>query len=344
MAAERVVATDGVRLAVEAHGDGPPILFSCGYCTTRENFRPQVAPLVAAGFRVLLWDYRGHGESDAPEQAHAYSMAQVLDDLSCVLDWGAGVGGAAVLAGFSFGGLASLHFALRQPGRVRALMLLDTGPGFKNPEAQARWRAQTEKTAAILEQRGFDGFLASRGADTAVGRHREAPAAIAAAAAIARQRVHGVAQFGRQVSGLAPSCIDELAQIEAPSLVLVGAEDTAFLRAAEVLAARLPHARHVVIPDAGHVTTLEQPEAVTQALLDFLLPPAPQQERGRRQERGRVGFVNFSVSPRWRLEAEGPRRRPVNSEPGPDVAFGPGVGFCRNRTDRGGFLGRWRSR
>lgn len=277
MAAQTVVARDGARLAVEAHGDGSPVLFSCGYCTTRENFRPQVGPLVDAGFRVLLWDYRGHGESDAPEGAGAYSMEIVLDDLGRVLDWGAGAGAPAVLAGFSFGGLASLHFALRQPGRVRALALLDTGPGFKNSEAQARWRAQTEKTAGILEERGFDGFLASRGADTAVGRRRELPAARAAAAAIARQQVRGVAQFGRHVSGLAPSCIDELAQIEVPALVLVGAEDTAFLRAAEVLAARLPHAQHVVVPAAGHVTTIEAADAVNRALLAFLaaLPSAP---------------------------------------------------------------------
>ena len=275
-----VAARDGVRLAVEAHGAGPPVLFSCGYCTTRENFRPQVAPLVDAGFRVLLWDYRGHGESDAPEDADAYSMASVLDDLARVLDWGASAGAPAVLAGFSFGGLASLHFALREPARVRALALLDTGPGFKNADAQARWQAQTEKTAAMLEQRGFDGFLASRGADTAVGRRRELPAARAAAAAIARQRVHGVAQFGRRISALAPSCIDELAGIGAPALVLVGAEDTAFLRAAEVLAARLPRARHVVIPDAGHVTTLEQPDAVNQALIDFLRAPAVEKGAG----------------------------------------------------------------
>ena len=280
MTAETVAAGDGIRLAVEAHGAGPPVLFSCGYCTTRENFRPQVAPLVDAGFRVLLWDYRGHGESDAPEDAAAYSMEIVLDDLARVLDWGVGAGAPTVLGGFSFGGLASLHFALRKPARVRALALLDTGPGFKNPDAQARWQAQTERTAAMLEERGFDGFLASRGADTAVGRRRELQASRAAAAAIARQPVHGVAQFGRRVSALAPSCIDELARIDAPALVLVGAEDTAFLRAAEVMAARLPRARHVVIPDAGHVTTLEQPDAVNQALLDFLCDPAVENGAG----------------------------------------------------------------
>jgi pimeloyl-ACP methyl ester carboxylesterase len=245
------------------------VLFSCGYCTTRENFRPQVEPLVAAGHRVLLWDYRGHGESDAPDRADAYSMDLVLDDMAAVLDWGAG-GQSAVLVGFSFGGLASLHFALRHPERVRALVLLDTGPGFKNPEAQERWQAQTEKTVRLLEERGFDAFLRSRGSDTAVGRHRELPEAHAAARAIARQAVHGVAWFGRRISGLAPGCIDELPRIECPALVVVGAEDDAFLRAAEVMAARLPGAKHVVLPGAGHVVTLEAAGAVNRALLDFL--------------------------------------------------------------------------
>ena len=55
-----VVASDGVRLHAEAHGEGPPVVFSCALATTHENFRPQVEPLVAAGWRVVLWDYRGH--------------------------------------------------------------------------------------------------------------------------------------------------------------------------------------------------------------------------------------------------------------------------------------------
>jgi pimeloyl-ACP methyl ester carboxylesterase len=72
------------------------------------------------------------------------------------------------------------------------------------------------------------------------------------------------------VSGPVPACIDELAALRVPSLVLVGAEDEAYLRAADVMAARIPGAEKVVIPGAGHVTTIEEPEAVTRALLAFL--------------------------------------------------------------------------
>lgn len=262
-------ASDGIELCVEAHGDGPVILFSCGFSTTRENFRPQVAPLVEAGHRVVLWDYRGHGGSGAPEDPNAYSFDQVIDDLGRVLD-AHSPGVSAVLAGFSFGGALSLHFTLRRPDRVRALLLLDTGPGFKNPEAQERWFAQVERTAQNVEQKGLASFVTSRAAATAIGRRPELPDAQRAAAAIAAMRPHGVANFGRRVAGPVPACIDELAEIAVPALVLVGAEDEAYLRAADVMAARLPNAQKVVIPNAGHVTTLEEPTAVNAALLTFL--------------------------------------------------------------------------
>jgi len=265
----KLAASDGVELGWEAHGTGLPIVFSCGFSTTRENFRPQVAPLVAAGHRVVLWDYRGHGASGAPADPAAYSFDQVLDDLGRVLD-AAAPGERCVLAGFSFGGALSLHFALRRPERVRALVLIDTGPGFKNPEAQARWLAQIERIAGNVETKGLGSFVTSRAAATAIGRRPELPAAERAARAIAAMQPHGVAHFGRRVAGPVPACIDELARVAAPALVLIGAEDEAYLRAADVLAARIPHATKVVIPGAGHVTTIEEPEAVTTAILDFL--------------------------------------------------------------------------
>ena len=134
----KIAASDGVELYVEAHGEGVPVVFSCAYCTTHENWRSQVAPLVEAGARVILWDFRGHGESGVPDDPAQYTLDQVVDDLARVLDWAA-PGQPAVLAGLSFGGRASLNFALAHPERVRALFLIASGPGFKNPEAQARW-------------------------------------------------------------------------------------------------------------------------------------------------------------------------------------------------------------
>ncbi len=267
---ETIEASDGVALYVEAHGDGIPLVFSCGYCTTHENWRPQVEPLVAAGARVVLHDFRGHGLSGAPGEQSAYSMDQVIDDLSRVLDWAA-PGEPAVLAGHSFGGLASLHLAARKPERVRALILLATGPGFKNPDAAQQWADQCERSASYLERRGLDAFLAGRAGETCVGRRPELPAARAAAAAIAKQSVSGLAFFGREVAGKAPSIMDELSGLECPALILVGEQDTAFLRAAEVMEAKLGgRPQREILPGIGHVANLEDPEAFNARVVAFL--------------------------------------------------------------------------
>jgi pimeloyl-ACP methyl ester carboxylesterase len=272
----RVLASDGVELYAEAHGGGPPVVLSPGYCQTHENFRPQVEPLRRAGFRVVLWDYRGHGRSGAPQEAERYSMAQVVDDLGAVLAWAA-PGRRAVLGGLSFGGLASLHFALAHPERARALLLVASGPGFKNPEAQARWQAQVERIAARLEERGFEGYADGRAAPTAIGLRPELPAAQAAGRAILAQDPRSVALFGRRVAGPAPGVIDALPALRLPALVLVGERDADYLRAAEVMAARIPGAKHVLVPRAGHVVNIEEADAFDRAVVGFLasLPPEP---------------------------------------------------------------------
>jgi len=253
------------------------VVLSPGFCQTHENFRPQVAPLQAAGHRVVLWDYRGHGRSDAPEDPARYSIEQVEADLGCVLDATA-PGRRVVLGGLSFGGLASLRFTLAHPERVSALLLLASGPGFKKPEAQQRWEAQVERIATRLEERGAGSLVQGRAAETGIGRRPDLPAAQAAARAITAQNGRALACFGRRVTGPVPSLIDALPRIDVPALVVVGAEDEAYLRAGEVMAARLPNAKHLVIRGAGHVVNIEEAEALNAALIEFLatLPP----ERG----------------------------------------------------------------
>ncbi len=268
-----VEASDGVKLYAERHpeegGGGVPIVFSCAYSTTHANWHSQVEPLVAAGHRVALWDYRGHGLSEVPEEAGAYTMEQVVSDLGRILDWLAG-DEPCVLAGLSFGGLASLHFTVAHPERVAGLLLAGSGPGFKNPEAALGWKQRSEKTADYLEARGMEAFVTGKAAPTCIGRDPELPAAQIAASAIRAQNPSGVARFGRHVAGLAPPVIDELAGIDVPSLVLVGGEDKAYLRAGEVMSAKLPRSEHVLVPGAGHIVNIEASEAFNASMLGFL--------------------------------------------------------------------------
>jgi pimeloyl-ACP methyl ester carboxylesterase len=264
-----IEASDGCNLYAEAHGEGVPLVLSCALCTTHENWRPQVAPLVAAGARVVLWDYRGHGKSGAPEDPAAYTLERVMADLLHVLDATA-PGEGVILGGLSFGGLLSLHTALATPERARALLLVDTGPGFKKPEAQERWEAQVERTASYVEAKGARAFSESKAAPTLVGTQPDLPAAKAAAEAIATQTSHGLANFARGVAGPASPVIDTLSEIQCPALVMVGEHDAPYLRAAEVLAARIPKARSVTLAGAGHIVNIEAEAAFNEAAAGFV--------------------------------------------------------------------------
>jgi pimeloyl-ACP methyl ester carboxylesterase len=264
-----LIAEDGVGLYAESHGDGIPVILSNGLCTTCENFRPQVEAFVDAGAQLILWDYRGHGRSESPDDPAAYTLDRVLGDLGRVLDWAA-PGRRAVLGGLSFGGLASLHFAHRSPERVRGLILIATGPGFKNPEAAARWSELSERSASLIENEGSSAFVMSRAAPSLIGLHPDLPAARGAARAIARQDPVGLVHFQRQIAAHVPSIIDELPEIGCPALVAVGGEDDAFLRAADVMTARLPRAERETIPGAGHIVSIDESEAFNAIALRFL--------------------------------------------------------------------------
>lgn len=257
---------------VPAGSLGPPktsVIFSCAFCTTHENWRGQVEPLLGAGHPVILWDLRAHGDSATPAGTEVWSIENVVLDLLAVAE-ATTPDAPFVAAGLSFGGLASLHFTLRHPERVAALALIDSGPGFKNPDAAAGWAAQVERTASFLEKRGFEDFVNGRAGTTCIGNQPELPAARAAARAIIAQSVPGIARFGREISGSAPPVIDELAAMDVPALVMVGEHDKPFLRAGEVMAAKLPRARHVIIPDAGHIVNIEEADFFNREMLAFL--------------------------------------------------------------------------
>jgi pimeloyl-ACP methyl ester carboxylesterase len=264
-----LIAEDGVGLYAESHGEGIPVILSNGLCTTCENFRPQVEAFVDAGAQLILWDYRGHGRSESPDDPAAYTLDRVLGDLGSVLDWAA-PGRRAVVGGVSFGGLASLHFSRKDPERVRGLILIATGPGFKNPEAGARWAELTEKSASLIENEGSSAFVKSRAAPSLIGLSPDSPAARAAARAIARQDPVGLVHFQRQVAARVPSVIDELAEIDCPALVAVGEKDDDFLRAADVMAARLPRAERETIPGAGHMVNIDESEVFNAVALRFI--------------------------------------------------------------------------
>ena len=176
---------------------------------------------------------RGHGRSDSPADPAEYSHAACVADMAALLD--AAGAERAVIGGLSLGGFLSLAFCLQMPDRVAALVLCDTGPGFRSDEARQRWNSRALATADRLERDGLGPFGDDSG-PTAPG-HRSASGLALAARGM-------LAQADSQV-------IDGLASIRVPTLVLVGGRDEAFLGAADYVAAKIPGAQKVVIPDAG---------------------------------------------------------------------------------------------
>ena len=264
-----VTSSDGAEIFYRVAGSGPPLLLCTASFSTHLHWsvnEPDLAPHA----RVVTWDYRGHGRSEAPPEPERYTLDQVVADLAAVHD-AAAPGEPAFVGGLSVGGLVSLSYALAHPERVRGLLLLNTGPGFRNPKALAGWNETLERAATKMETAGLETYLEGRAARfQLLGKDADGPAAQTVRPGVLSSSVRGLANFARGVAGPVPNLVDRLGEVRPPCLILVGSEDPAFHPAGKVMAAKLPHARHVEIPGAGHVLNLDQPEAFAREVSAFL--------------------------------------------------------------------------
>jgi pimeloyl-ACP methyl ester carboxylesterase len=134
---------DGVNIHYEVHGSGPALLLTHGYSSTSAMWQGQIEAL-SKNHKLVLWDMRGHGQSDYPDDPAAYSEALTVGDMAALLDQ---VGAAsAIVGGLSLGGYMSLAFYRALPARVRALLIIDTGPGFKKDDARDAWNRRAHDT------------------------------------------------------------------------------------------------------------------------------------------------------------------------------------------------------
>jgi pimeloyl-ACP methyl ester carboxylesterase len=246
---------DGVTLAFEVHNPqapGVPLLLTHGFGATSGMWDPNVDAL-SVDRPVIVWDQRGHGSTDAPDDMNLYSEQIGIADMAAILD--AAGADRAVIGGMSLGGYLSLAFHLVHPQRVAALVLVDTGPGYRNDEARDKWNAWVERRAQELEG----------------GRTR------ADSSAELAQAVHlhpeGLPRAARGVMAQKDArVITSLDSIAVPTLVIVGADDTDFLAGADYMNRHIANSRKVVIENAGHAANMDQPETFNDALREFLEP------------------------------------------------------------------------
>lgn len=256
--------TDPV-LHVEAEGTGPVLVLGHGFGGSARNFRAQSRAL-ASGARVVRFDARGHARSAAPPDAEAYTPATFVADLGRVLDE-AGTA-RAVVGGLSMGAGIALRFALAHPERTQGLVLAAFPAGADTPGGYA---AVAERFADRIDADGLD----AAGAEFVWG---PSSGFDAAGAKLVRQgflehQPHAMAHVLRGVIAVQPdvaSLAPAVASLRVPTLVVVGMRDRMSLAASRALAAAMPSARLVEIPDAGHLVNLAQPAAFNAAVSEFL--------------------------------------------------------------------------
>ncbi len=242
---------DGVAIHYAVEGKGMPVLLSHGFSATARMWDDQVAALKDR-YQVITWDMRGHGESDYPEDASLYSERHTVDDMAAILRT-LGIE-RAVIGGLSLGGVMSMGFHAAYPGMVRALMLFDTGPGYRNAEARQAWNERSLQQADRFEKEGLSAL--NRSDEVRLGEHRSA---------------EGLARAARgMLTQVDDHLIRDLPNVKVPTLVLVGANDTNFLAATDYMANKIADSTKVVIPDAGHAANLHQPAAFNAAVEAFL--------------------------------------------------------------------------
>src|SRR5262245_39272626 len=244
---------NGITIRYDVTGSGPAVLLTHGFSSTGRAWDDQHRALDR--YRVTSWDMRGHGETESPSDPAQYSHDLTVADMHGLLRH-LGVE-RAVIGGLSLGGTMSLAFYRRHPEMVRALVICDSGPGYRNAEARADWNRGAQAGAEDVEARGLEVLnRGSRDMRESVQRHRSAQGLAHAARGMLAQRD--------------ASIIDSLPDVRVPTLVIVGDQDGPFIAPCEYMAKKIPGARLEVIKDAGHSSNLDQPEAFNRVLRGFL--------------------------------------------------------------------------
>ena len=243
---------DQTQLYYEVHGDGPAILLTHGFAAESRMWKGQIADLCKKN-TLILWDMRGHGRTKAPAEDEAFSEAETVKDMAAILD--ATGFETAVIGGLSLGGYMSLAFNLSYPERVDALLIIDTGPGYKSETSRAEWNVQANKMTDALAVKGLDG-IPGLSAEMRLSEHFDPGGLVRAGRHMLTQHTDDV--------------IQSLPSISAPTLIVVGADDKPYLIGSEYMAQKISGSRKEIIPDAGHAVNIDQPDRFNSTLIDFL--------------------------------------------------------------------------
>lgn len=255
------IKANGIQVNYEIEGEGAVVTFSHSLGCNLSMWDEQVQALKGR-YRVLRFDTRGHGQTDAP--AGAYSLEQLAEDLKGLLD---GLGIAAThFVGLSLGGMIGQVFALKHPAMVQSLVLCDTTSSY--PAAAAPVWEDRIKTVAAKGMEPLVGPTLERWF-TAPFRARRQDLMERVGAQIRNTPPQGYIGCCHAIPKI--NVTDRLKDVRCPALVMVGEEDAGTpVEMAREIQAALPSAELVILRSASHLSNLEQPQEFNRALQGFL--------------------------------------------------------------------------
>lgn len=235
----------------EVTGAGPVVVLTHGFAASSHMFATTV-PALATDHTVIVWDMPGHGRSDAPDDPERYSVRTFLDAMLGLVD---DVGAErAVFLGHSLGGYLSLEMVLGHPDRAAGLVLVDTGPGYRNDAARDGWNRMAAGYARDLDAKGLQGLPGSDELSASV--HSTATGLAITARTVLTQHDSHV--------------IDGLPSITVPTLVVVGDRDEPFVKGSHYMAGKIPDATLAVIEGAGHAPPITHSDEFNRAVRTYL--------------------------------------------------------------------------
>lgn len=243
---------------LDAGSGSPAVVLLHAFPLHARMWEPQIDALCPI-WRVIAPTLTPEADDPPTVDAMADSVAALLGDL--------GVSGV-VLGGLSMGGYVAFALRRRHPHLVRALVLADTRPGADTPEVRERRANQQAQVAAEGRRPVFDAMLGSL-PSAHTREHRPEVLARIRALMDDVHPAHVIAAL--EAMKHRPDSTGDLAGIDVPALVIVGEDDAVSPPdVARQMVDRLPYARLAVIPSAGHLSSLEDPDAFNRELVAFL--------------------------------------------------------------------------
>jgi 3-oxoadipate enol-lactonase len=252
---------DGVKIYWDEEGHGAPLLLIAGLGRA-SNAWHRTRPVLSERYRTVALDNRGVGRSDVPPRP--YSIEQMAADAAAVLK--AASVNAAHIFGLSMGGMIAQEFALKYPSKVRSLILGCTAAG--GPEAvRADEAARQVLMARSSNPDEFSAALRPFLYDSGTSAER-----IAEDMAVRRKWYASAEAYSAQLEAIrAWEGYSRIAEIRAPTLVVHGEHDRLIpAENGRLIAARIPGAKLVLIPNAGHIFATDQTATAHAAILEFL--------------------------------------------------------------------------